>query len=102
MSVQQVLFSGDPPSVGQQSYTSAGSFTWTAPAGVTSVCVVCVGAGGDGGSNKHGDGGGGLGWKNNIPVTPGQSYAVVVGTKPGGTSYFIDTNTVYGLSLIHI
>ena len=65
MSIQQVLFSGTLITGGQQEYTSAGSFTWTAPAGVTSVCVVCVGAGGDGGSNKHGDGGGGLGWKNN-------------------------------------
>ncbi len=30
---------------GQQAYTTAGTFSWTAPAGVTSVCVVCVGGG---------------------------------------------------------
>ena len=95
MAIQQVLFSGGPPPAGQQSYTSAGSFTWTAPAGVTSVCVVCVGAGGNE-STAAGDGGGGLGWKNNISVTPGQSYTVVVGNKNlgGGDSYFLDYNTV--------
>jgi len=82
----------------QQEWTSSGSYSWTCPDGVTSVCAVCVGAGGDGGSNKHGDGGGGLGWKNDIPVTPGQSYTVVVGNKNsgGGDSYFINSSTVYG------
>ena len=82
----------------QQEWTSSGSYSWTCPDGVTSVCAVCVGAGGDGGSNKHGDGGGGLGWKNDIPVTPGQSYTVVVGDKNsgGGDSYFLDYNTVRG------
>jgi hypothetical protein len=59
---------------GQQAFTTAGSFTWTAPAGVTSVCVVCVGAGGAGG--------GALAYKNNITVVPGTGYAVVVGA-PG-------------------
>ena len=73
---------------GQQAYTTPGTYSWTAPATVTSVCVVCVGGGGfgwvrsDGGGG--GGGGGGLGWKNNIPVVPGTSYTVVVGA--GGTS----------------
>ena len=82
----------------QQEWTSSGSYSWTCPDGVTSVCAVCVGAGADGGSNKHGDGGGGLGWKNDIPVTPGQSYTVVVGNKNtgGGDSYFINSTTVKG------
>jgi len=31
-----------PP--GQQAFTTAGSFTWVAPVGVTSVSVVAVGA----------------------------------------------------------
>jgi len=43
---------------------------WVCPAGVTSVCVVCVGRGG---SN-----GGSLGWKNNITVVPGTSYDVII------------------------
>ena len=82
----------------QEEWTSPGTYSWTCPDGVTSVCVVAVGAGGDGGSDKHGDGGGGLGWKNDIPVTSGQSYTVVVGSKNsgGGDSYFINTSTVKG------
>lgn len=99
-----------PP--GQQAYITPGTYSWTAPAGVTSVCVVCVGGGGGGMRFTSGykmgcgGGGGGLGWKNNIPVVPGQSYTVVVGAAGtygtnypsgnGGTSYFIDTSTVAG------
>jgi len=84
----------------QQEYTSAGTFTWYAPAGVTSVCAVCVGAGGNE-TTAGGDGGGGLGWKNNIPVVPGQGYTVVVGAQGTGgangqDSYFLDYNTVRG------
>jgi sugar lactone lactonase YvrE len=91
-----------------------GTYSWTAPPGVTSVCAVCVGGGGGAGYNENGAsgaGGGGLGWKNNIPVVPGQSYTVVVGagglrgtsnvaanpTTNGEASYFIDINTVAGL-----
>ena len=82
----------------QEEWTSPGTYSWTCPDGVTSVCVVAVGAGGDGGGDKHGDGGGGLGWKNNISVTAGQSYTVVVGNKNsgGGDSYFINPSTVRG------
>jgi hypothetical protein len=94
-----------PPPAPQQAYTTPGTFSWTAPAGVTSVCVVCVG-GGAGGKGTFpstgGGGGGGLGWKNNITVTPGQSYTVVVGAggnsanTTGGNSYFINLTTVAG------
>ena len=64
------------PQVGHKIYTGhSGYYTWTVPAGVTSVCVVCVGKGGD---NNSG-GGGGLGWKNNIPVTPGENISISVG-----------------------
>ena len=91
----------------QITYTSAGSYSWTAPAGVTSVCVVAVGGGGATGG-WNGGAGGGLGWKNNIAVTPGSSYTVVVGAagyklngtnqngSAGGDSYFINTSTVRG------
>jgi hypothetical protein len=95
--------------VGQAEYTTAGTFTWTAPAGVTSVCAVCVGGGGGPAANASGatgGGGGGLGWKNNISVTPGQGYTVVVGNGgtrttsgtagAGGQSYFISAATVAG------
>lgn len=94
---------------GEQSYTTAGSYTWVAPSGVTSVCVVCVGAGGGGTSvydtiQLGRGGGGGLGYKNNITVVPGTGYTVVVGAGGlastaggnGGDSYFINATTVKG------
>jgi len=113
--------------VGQKEYTVVGTYSWTCPADVTSVCVVCIGGGGGSspgdqhwnGSNYNGGvsgAGGGLGWKNNISVTPGQSYTVVVGDYgaagtstyisqynwtvteggDGSDSYFIDATTVKG------
>jgi len=94
---------------GQAEFTSAGTFSWTAPAGVISVSVVCVGGGGGPAANTSGasgGGGGGLGWKNNIPVVPGQSYTVQVGAGgtrttsgtagAGGQSFFINAATVAG------
>lgn len=67
-----------PTVVGQQAYTTAGTYTWVAPTGVTSVSVVCVGGGGRS-SSTNGGGGGSLSYKNNITVVPGNSYTVVVG-----------------------
>jgi hypothetical protein len=96
-------------------YTTPGTYSWTAPTGVNEVSVVAVGGGGGGNrgtnTNSGGGGGGGLGWKYSIPVTPGQSYTVVVGSggsrdtdndagfnsTDGGTSYFISSGTVAGL-----
>jgi hypothetical protein len=63
-------------------YTTAGTYTFIVPAGVTSVSVVCVG-GGMGGGVSDGGRAGSLGWKNNIAVTPGNSHSIVVGS--GGT-----------------
>ena len=78
---------------GNQTFTTPGYQDWTCPPGVTSVSVVCVGAGGGGRSG----GGGALAWKNNISVTPGTTYWVTVGqnnnTSTGGDSYFDLTNT---------
>ena len=79
---------------GQAAFTTPGTFSWTAPADVTSVCVVAVGGGGGGSIDAQsgvsgGGGGGGLGWKNNITVTPGQTYTVVVGA--GAPAYNIGT-----------
>lgn len=104
---------------GQQAYTTAGTYSWVAPAGVTKVSVVAVGGGAGLKSNQYnapcdpgynsGGSGGGLGWKNNITVVPGTGYTVVVGRAgpvagceggadraDGGISYFINTSTVYG------
>ena len=88
---------------GEQEWTTPGTYSWTCPAGVTSVSAVCIGAGG-GNNNQQwsgGGGGGALAWKNNIPVTPGQTYTVEVGDQwprasgyyPGETSYFINLTT---------
>jgi len=103
---------------GEASYVVPGTYSWVAPTGVYYVNAVCVGGGGggrayQGGSvafGSTGGAGGGLGWKNLIPVVPGTSYTVVVGaggatvtavgtsgsTNPGGNSYFINTSTVAG------
>ena len=106
----------DDATPGQAEFTTPGTFTWTAPADVTKVAVVCVGGGGGGQTSQQawnavsscGGAGGGLGWKNNISVTPGQSYTVVVGAggdglssgegsgKWGSDSYFINSSTVKG------
>lgn len=78
---------------GQQVYTGASTsqtYSWVCPAGVTSVSVVCVGAGVYSG--------GGLGYKNNISVTPGNSYTVVAAGYGAYNleSYFINNSTVAG------
>ena len=85
-------------------FTSAGTFTWTAPAGVTAVTVQTWGGGGKGGTRTTtytggGGGGGAYSIKNSVSVTPGTGYTVVVGagattTAAGGDSYFINTSTV--------
>jgi hypothetical protein len=70
------------------SYTTAGTFTWVCPSGVTSVQVQAWGGGGAGGSinatstniNKAGGGGGGGAFTtSNLTVSPGNSYTIVVG-----------------------
>lgn len=67
-------------------YTTAGTYSWVAPAGVTSVAVVAVGGGGFAG--------GGLAYGNNISVNPGCSYSVKVGAATQ-QSYFINACTLY-------
>lgn len=103
--ITSVLIRGGAAPPGQAEYTTPGTYSWECPTGVTSICVVCIGAGAAGTNNgARGGGGGGLGWKNNIAVFPGQSYTVVVGagtTSTGqitaaGESYFINTSTVAG------
>jgi hypothetical protein len=87
--------------IGASLYHTSGTYSWTAPANVYSVSVVAIG-GGAGGTNSPevAGGGGALGWKNNISVTPGQSYTVVAGSggvnAAGGDSYFINSGTVRG------
>lgn len=87
----------------EQVFILPGTYSWTVPDGVTSVCVACVGGGGGGNTTlayRGGGGGGGLGWKNDISVTPGQNITVVVGaggaSGPGEASYFDSPSLVAG------
>ncbi len=76
--------------VGQQAYTTAGSFTFTVPNGCTSISAVCVGGGGGGGGGESGrddgvsGGAGGALCYGTIPVTPGESLTIVVGSGGNG------------------
>lgn len=71
---------GTTSPVGEASFTTAGSYSWTVPTGVTTASVVAVGGGGGGSVNEQGTGGGGaLAYKNNISVVPGTSISIVVG-----------------------
>jgi len=75
------------PSPTIESFTSVGTTSWTAPAGVTSVEYLVVGGGGGGGNGYDSGGGGGAGGgmvlTGTLSVSPGNSYTVTVGG--GGT-----------------
>ena len=74
------------PPVGQQAYTSPGTFTFTVPDGCTSISAVAIGAGGGGAGGDGGrvqantGGGGGALCYGTIAVTAGESLTIVVGT----------------------
>jgi len=68
--------------------------TWTCPAGVYSVSIVCIGGGGGAGNHFDfstmtdtfwGSGGGALAYVNDYEVTPGSDYVVSVGGSGRGT-----------------
>ena len=91
-----------------QIYTAIGTYTWVAPAGVTSVSLLAVGRGGNGGNacaipicccqtlyiSGPGGNGGSLAYRNNLTVTPGGSYAVGLQSS-SGKSYFVSTSYFY-------
>ena len=78
--------------------------SWTAPAGVTSIKVECVGGGGGGGpaaDDEAGGGGGGGAYarRNSMAVTPGNAYAYSIGLGggsggSGGTTTFTGNSGV--------
>lgn len=88
---------GDDPMVkgGQVAYTTPGTVQWVVPEGVTSISVVVVSAGQQGRAQAaqavNAGRGGGVRWKNNIPVTPGDSYTLVIGS--GGISQSVPSGT---------
>ncbi len=77
---------------GNAEFTTPGYQSWMCPAGVTSISILCIGAGGGGRSG----GGGGLSYRNNVTVVPGTTYFLQVGqnsnTSTGGESYFEISN----------
>ncbi|HYD66998.1 hypothetical protein [Azospirillum sp.] len=87
---------------GSQTFTTPGTYTFTVPAGVTSLSAVAVGGGG-GGNNSYGTGGGGGGLRyvSNLAVIPGQQITLVVGSggapgANGGSSSLGSFITAYG------
>lgn len=85
---------------GTQEYTTAGSYNWTVPAGVTSVTVTTTGGAGGGASGYYtynskfatytpqfgGDGGTATADVDTFAVTAGNTVAVVVGSGGSGGS----------------
>ena len=74
-------------------FTTAGTTTWTCPAGVTSISVAVQGGGGAGGAASTtqsarggGGGGGGCAYSSAVPVVPGTGYTVTVGGGGAGGS----------------
>jgi hypothetical protein len=88
--------------VGESVYDIPGTYSWTCPDEVTSVCVVAIGGGGgswSGAGTNSGGGGGGLAYTNNISVTPGQTYTVGVGVGgTGGQAHLYGYGTYSGQS----
>ena len=84
--------------LGEMLDDTPGQKTWTVPAGVTSVSVLCIGGGGgcvlypSGTVGASGGGGGALAYKNNISVTPGQTITYNVGD--GGKGATNQSNSV--------
>jgi hypothetical protein len=73
-----------------QLYNTPGVYSWTVPAGVTSISVAGIGGGGGGAQRSAGGAGGGGGlisYSNSISVTPGTTCTIVVGSggATGGT-----------------
>jgi RHS repeat-associated protein len=116
MIVGSTADSGNSAHDPSQFFFDAGTYTWTAPAGVTSITVQAWGAGGGAGGgviwpvfdfpsyNGGSGGGGGAFAEGTVAVTPGTTYYVVVGqggagsTNPnpagkGGDSFFYTTST---------
>jgi hypothetical protein len=64
---------------GSQTYTTAGDYTFTVPANVTSLSIFCIARGGTGGGTTAGGGGGGSAYIASLTVTPGQDLYLRVG-----------------------
>jgi hypothetical protein len=69
---------------GESGLSTARSYSFVVPAGITSICILAVGAGyafdGPGTGVTAGGGGGALSYINALAVTPGESLTVICGT----------------------
>lgn len=81
---RKLMMASVMPPIGGKSFT-LGTHSFVVPPGVLSICGACIGPGGSAfsyvGSSTTLDasgGGGALAWRNNIPVTPGETLTVVV------------------------
>ncbi|MFH0891862.1 MAG: DUF2341 domain-containing protein [Candidatus Falkowbacteria bacterium] len=92
-----------PPAASTSVYTSAGSGTFTVPAGVTSITVKSWGGGGGGGGgadgggtqtrNTGGAGAGGGFVLSTLSVIPGETLDILVGGGGTGGSYIADASS---------
>ena len=86
MTAAEILYATGQSVTGQQAYTTAGTYSFKVPVGVTSVSIVCVGGGGAGDTYPDGAGvGGSLSYANNVSTTPGETLTVAVGPGGGGS-----------------
>ena len=95
-----LILVGDAYAQTEDVFNSQGTYTWTAPAGVTSVDVEAWGGGGNGSTTSGGGitiggggGGGGAYVRSTLTVVPGNTYTLVVGGS-GEDSYFINQTTI--------
>lgn len=79
-----------------ETFRTAGSSTWTVPAGVTKICIELWGGGG--GGAIHGGGGGGGYIKAYFPVTPGATVSYTIGTGGTGGSFAGSSGNTGGTS----
>jgi hypothetical protein len=78
------FYSNDASMPAQDYYGGGYSVSWVVPANVTSISIVCIGAGGgacyqDTYVVSAGGGGGGLAYENNVAVTPGETLTLTYG-----------------------
>ena len=89
---------------GDTPWPPSGSFLFTEPSGVfvvpngvTTLRVIAIGGGGGGANGHQGGGGSGYVARAELPVTPGQQIAVVVGRGGSGAQTYFD-NDIFGLT----
>lgn len=76
--IELLAISGTKPSQGGQIlFDTWGSYDWVVPEGVTSICACSIATGLNSGA------GGGLSYRNNIPVQPGETLTVVIPNSSG-------------------